>query len=87
MSSYNTSFNQTFQASPLFVIFGQHARQPAFNHGNWEKKHLGESPAAERYQNFQAIRQVAWQNAAHQQQMIFKIYEYQSVSHEFKPEQ
>jgi hypothetical protein len=36
MFSYNTSFNRTFQTSPHFVIFGQHARQPAFNHGNWE---------------------------------------------------
>ncbi len=46
MFSYNTSFNQTFQISPHFVIFGQHARQPAFNHGKWEKKNLGDSPAA-----------------------------------------
>ena len=68
-------------------MFGQHARQPAFNHGNWEKKNLGESPAAEKYQTLQAARQVAWQNVAHQQQMNFKIYEYQSASHEFKPEQ
>ena len=87
MFSYNTSFNRTFQTSPHFVIFGQHARQPAFNHGNWEKKNLGESPAAEKYQTLQAARQVAWQNVAHQQQMNFKIYEYQSASHEFKPEQ
>jgi hypothetical protein len=35
----------------------------------------------------QAARQVAWQNVAHQQQMNFKIYDYQSASHEFKPEQ
>jgi hypothetical protein len=42
MLSYNTSFNRTFKTSPHFIIFGQHARQPAFNHGNWEKKHLGE---------------------------------------------
>ncbi len=87
MFSYNTSFNRTFQTSPHFVIFGQHARQPAFNHGNWENKHLGESPAAEKYQNLQATRQVALQNVAHQQQMNFKIYEYQSASHELKPEQ
>jgi hypothetical protein len=46
MFSYNTSFKWTFQTSPHFVIFGQHARQPAFNHGNWEKNNLGESPAA-----------------------------------------
>ena len=44
MFSYNNSFNRTFQTSPHFVIFGQHARQPAFNHGNWEKKNLGECP-------------------------------------------
>ncbi len=67
MFSYNTSFNQTFQTSLHFVIFGQHARQPAFNHGHWEKKHLGESPAVEKYQSLQATRQVAWQNVAHQQ--------------------
>jgi hypothetical protein len=87
MFSYNTSFNRTFQISPHFVIFGKHARQPAFNHGNWEKKHLGESPAAEKYQTLQATRQVAWQNVAHQQQMNFMIYEYHSASHEFRPEQ
>jgi hypothetical protein len=87
MFSYNTSFNQTFETSLHFVIFGQHARQPAFNRGNWEKKHLRESLAAEKYQTLKATRQVAWQNVAHQQQMNFKIYEYQSASHEFKPEQ
>ena len=87
MFSYNTSFNRTFQTSPHFVIFGQHARQPAFNHGNWEKKHLGESPAAEKYQTLQATRKVALQNVAHQQQMNLKNYEYQSASHEFKTEQ
>jgi hypothetical protein len=47
MFSYNTSFNQKFEPSPHFVIDEQHARQPSFNHENWEKKHLGESPAAE----------------------------------------
>jgi hypothetical protein len=87
MFSYNTSFNRTFLTSPHFVIFGQYAKQPAFNHGNCKKKHLGESPAVEKYQTLQATRQVAWQNVAHQQQMNFKIYEYQSASHEFKPEQ
>jgi hypothetical protein len=81
------SFNRTFQTSLHFVIFGQHARQPAFNHGNWEKKHLGESPAAEKYQTLQATRKVALQNVAHQQQMNLKNYEYQSASHEFKTEQ
>jgi hypothetical protein len=35
----------------------------------------------------QATRQVAWQNVANQQQMNFKIYEYQSASHEFELEQ
>jgi hypothetical protein len=39
------------------------------------------------YQTLQAARQVVRQNVAHQQQMNFKIYEYQSASHEFKPEQ
>jgi hypothetical protein len=29
MFSYNTSFNWKFETSPQFVIFGQHARQPA----------------------------------------------------------
>jgi hypothetical protein len=87
MFSYNTSFNRTFKTSPHFVIFGQHARQPAFNHGNFEKKHLGESPAAEKFQTLKATRQVVWQNVAYQQQMNFKIYEYQSASYEFKPEQ
>jgi hypothetical protein len=83
MFSYDTSFNQKFKTSLHFVIFGQ----PAFNHVNWEKKHLGESPEAEKYQTLLATCQVAWQNVAHQQQMNFKIYEYQSASHEFKPEQ
>ena len=87
MFSYNTSFNRKFQTSPHFVIFGQQARQPAFNHGNWEKKCLGESSAAEKYQTLQTTRQVAWQSVAQQQQMNFKIYEYQSAAHEFKPEQ
>ncbi len=86
MFSYNTSFNRTFQTSPHFVMFGQHASQPAFNHGNWVKKNLGESPAAEKYQTLQAARQVAWQNVAHQQQMNFKIYEYQSASHLIYPQ-
>jgi hypothetical protein len=53
MLSYNTSFNQKFETLLHFVIFGQHARQPVFNHGNWEKKHLGESPEAEKYQTLQ----------------------------------
>jgi hypothetical protein len=35
----------------------------------------------------QATCQVAWQNVANQQQMNFKIYEYQSASHEFELEQ
>jgi hypothetical protein len=68
-------------------MFGQHTRQPAFNYGNWEKKHLGESQAAEKYQTLQATHQVVWQNVAQQQQMNFKIYEYQLAAHEFKPEQ
>jgi hypothetical protein len=85
--SYNTSLNRTFETSPHFIIFGQHARPPAFNHGNWEKKHLGESPVAEKYQMLQTTRQVAWQDIAHRQEMNFKIYEYQSTAHEFKPEQ
>jgi hypothetical protein len=37
MFSYNTSISQKFETSPPFVIFGQHSRQPALNHGNWEK--------------------------------------------------
>jgi hypothetical protein len=64
MFSYNTSFNWKFETSPHFIIFGQHARQPAFNHGNWEKKHLGELPAAEKYQTLQTTCQVVWQDVA-----------------------
>ncbi len=71
MFSYNTSISQKFETSSHFVIFGQHARQPAFNHGNLEKKHLGKSPAAEKNQTLQKNHQVAWQNTAHQQQMNF----------------
>jgi hypothetical protein len=74
MFSYNTSFNWTLETSLHFVIFGQHATQPAFNHGNWAKKHLGESQVAEMYQTLQSTRRVVWQNVAHQQQMNFKIY-------------
>jgi hypothetical protein len=85
MLSYNTSFNRTFKTSLHFIFFEQHARQPAFNHGNWEKKHLGESLAAEKYQRLQTTRQVVWQAVAHRQQMNFKIYKYQSAAHEFKP--
>jgi hypothetical protein len=36
MFSYNISFNRKFEISPHFVIFGQQARQPAFNHGYLE---------------------------------------------------
>jgi hypothetical protein len=87
MFSYNSSFNQKFETSPHFVIYGQHARQPVFNHGNWEKQHLGESPVAEKYQALQTSCQVAWQDVTQQQQMNFKIYENQSAAHHFKPEQ
>jgi hypothetical protein len=41
--------------------------QVSVNHGNWEKKYLAESPAAEKYQAAQASCQVAWQNVAQQQ--------------------
>jgi hypothetical protein len=80
MFSYNTSFNRTFEISPHFVIFGQHARQPAFNHGNWEKKHLGESLEAEKYQMLQTTCYVGLQDVVHQQQMNFKICESISCS-------
>jgi hypothetical protein len=41
---------------------------------------------SKKYQTLQAARQVAWQNVAHQLQMNFRMYEYQSASHEFKPD-
>jgi hypothetical protein len=40
MFSYNTSFHRTIQSSPYFLTFGQMARQPAFNQGDWQKKYL-----------------------------------------------
>jgi len=47
--SYNTLFHRTIQTSPHFLTFGQMARQPAFNQGDWQKKYLGETSAAEKF--------------------------------------
>jgi hypothetical protein len=38
--------------SVFFFIFGQVASQLAFNQSEWQMKYLGETPAAERFQNF-----------------------------------
>jgi hypothetical protein len=68
MFSYNTSFNRTFQTSLHFVIFGQHARQPAWKLGEEESWRISGS---KKYQTLQAALKVVRQNVAHQQQMNF----------------
>ena len=40
--SYNTSFHRTIQTSPYFATFGQHARQPAFQQEELQKKFYNE---------------------------------------------
>ena len=83
MFSYNTSFHRTIQTSPYFLTFGQIARQPAFNQGDWNKKYLGESSAAEKFQTLQLARQIAWNNSAHQQEENRKIYDRQAQPHDY----
>ena len=85
--SYNTSFHRTIQTSPYFLTFGQLARQPAFNQGDWQKKYLGESTAAEKFQILQKARQIAWENSSHQQNLNQEYYDRHCAPHEFKKDQ
>jgi hypothetical protein len=60
------------------------ARQPAFNQGDWQKKYLGETSAAEKFQILkQATRQIAWQNSCHQQELYREVYDCQAEPHNF----
>ena len=87
MFVYNTSFHRTIQTSPYFLTYGQQARQPAFNQGEWQKKCLGESSAAEKFQILQQAREVAWRNSIHQQEVNREIYDRQAAPHQFKKDQ
>jgi hypothetical protein len=87
MFSYNTSFHRTIQTSPYFLTFGQMARQPAFNQGDWQKKYLGETSAAEKFQILQQARQIAWQNSSHQQELNREVYDRQAEPHNFHKNQ
>ena len=62
MFTYNTSFHRTIQTSPYFLTFGQVARQTTFNQGDWNRKYMGETTAAEKFQTLQMARQIAWKN-------------------------
>ncbi len=87
MFSYNTSFHRTIQTSPYFLTFGQMARQPAFNQGDWQKKYLGETSAAEKFQILQQARRIAWQNLSHQQELNREVYDPQAEPHNFHKNQ
>jgi len=87
MFSYNTSFNRKVQTSPFFMTFGQHANQPAFNDGDWKKKNVGETLAAQKYQMLQRSRQVAWEPSAQQRKMEQTYFDRQSAPHEFTKDQ
>ncbi len=87
MFSYNTSFHRTIQTSLYFLTFGQMARQPAFNQGDWQKKYLGETTAAEKFQILQQARQIAWQNSSHQQELNREVYDCQAEPHNFHKNQ
>ena len=84
MFSYNTSFHRTIQTSPYFLTFGQVARQPAFNQGDWNRKYLGETTAAEKFQTLQMARQIAWKNSQVQQEINREVYDRQSKPHQFQ---
>ncbi|MGV0982828.1 MAG: hypothetical protein ACOYB0_10755, partial [Polynucleobacter sp.] len=82
--SYNTSFHRTIQTSPYFVTFGQHARQPAFQQGDLQRKYYGESSAAEKFRMLQQTRELAWRNSHHQQELNRQTYDRQAAPHSFK---
>ncbi len=63
------------------------ARQPAFNQGDWQKKYLGETTAAEKFQILQQARQIAWQNSSHQQELNREVYDRQAKPHNFHKNQ
>jgi hypothetical protein len=63
------------------------ARQPAFNQGDWQKKYLGETSAAEKFQILQQARQIAWQNSSHQQELNREVYDRQAEPHDFHKNQ
>ena len=84
MFTYNTSFHRTIQTSPYFLTFGAIARQPAFNQGDWNRKYYGETTAAEKFQQLQYARQVAWKNSHHQQELNREVYNRQAAPHQFQ---
>jgi hypothetical protein len=45
------------------------ASQLAFNQSEWQIKYFGETPAAERFQIWQQVRQMAYQNLFQQQEL------------------
>ena len=69
MFTYNTLFHRTIQTSPYFLTFGQVACQPAFNQGDWNRKYLRETTAAEKFQTLQMASQIAWKNSQVQQEI------------------
>jgi len=69
------------------LTFGQLARQPAFNQGDWQKKYLGESTAAEKFQILQKARQIAWDNSSHQQNLNQEYYDRNCAPHNYKKDQ
>ena len=84
MFAYNTSFHRTIQTTPFFLTYGQHARQPAFSQEDLQRKHYGESSAAEKFRILQSSRQLAWRNSFEAQEKTREYHDQQAQPHDFQ---
>ncbi len=84
MLSYNTSYHSTISTTPFELLFGVKPRLPSLPAPEIERKHYGESFAAERLQILQEMRQQAFKMAQSQHQKYKESFDQRAVSHKFQ---